>query len=98
MKFDLDGKRHRVSLPVESHRKALIILFQELEKNCIPMESIVGVGHRVVHGGDKYTTSVLINEEVIKTIRELIPIAPLHNSPNLIGIEEAINFCPEFPM
>ncbi|NLA85498.1 MAG: hypothetical protein GX854_13540, partial [Clostridiales bacterium] len=44
LKFDLDGKRHRVSLPVESHRKALIILFQELEKNCIPMESIVGVG------------------------------------------------------
>ena len=39
------------------------------------MESIVG-GHCVVHGGDKYTTSVLINEEVIKTIRELIPIAP----------------------
>ncbi|MGI6536764.1 MAG: acetate kinase [Caldicoprobacterales bacterium] len=97
LKFDLDGKRHRVSLPVESHRKALIILFQELEKNCIPMESIVGVGHRVVHGGDKYTTSVLINEEVIKTIRELIPIAPLHNSPNLIGIEEAIKLLPRIP-
>ena len=97
LKYDVNGIRHRVLIPVGSHQDALIILFKELEKNNIPMDTICGVGHRVVHGGSKYTASVRINEQVIQTIRELIPLAPLHNAPNLTGIEEAVKLLPEVP-
>ncbi len=48
---------------------------------------LLGVGHRVVHGGEAFREPVLIEEKVIETIRELIPLAPLHNPANLLGIE-----------
>ncbi len=53
------------------------------------IDEIKLVGHRVVHGGDKFTTPVVINQEVKETISSLIPLAPLHNPANLKGIEEA---------
>ena len=55
------------------------------------------MGHRVVHGGERYNASVLIDESVIQTIKELIPLAPLHNAPNLTGIEEAMKLLPKIP-
>ena len=61
------------------------------------MNSICGVGHRVVHGGDKYVNSVLIDDDVIRSIEELIPLAPLHNAPNLTGILEAVKLLPDVP-
>lgn len=97
LKYDINGSRHQQSVSVLSHKEALVLLFRELERHNISMESIIGVGHRVVHGGEKYINSVLIDEDVIRTIRELIPLAPLHNPPNLIGIEEAIRLLPEVP-
>ena len=97
LRYTLNGSRHKKPVPVESHKEALILLFKELEKHNIPLGAICGVGHRVVHGGEKYTNSVLIDEEVISTIRELIPLAPLHNPPNLIGIEEAMKLLPDVP-
>ncbi len=51
----------------------------------------------MVHGGDKYSKSVLVDDNVINAIRELIPIAPLHNPPNLTGIEEAMRLLPGVP-
>ncbi len=56
---------------------------------------IVAVGHRVVHGGSKFTATTLINEEVKNNIRELFDLAPLHNPANLTGIEIAENVFPE---
>ena len=50
------------------------------------MDEIKGVGHRVVHGGDKYADSVVITDEVIKTLEELVPLAPLHNPANITVI------------
>src|SRR5687768_17400329 len=47
------------------------------------------VGHRVVHGGDKFSDSVIIDDEVLAHIRECVPLAPLHNPANLAGIEVA---------
>jgi acetate kinase len=52
-------------------------------------EKLTAIGHRVVHGGDRYSAPVLIDDQVIATIRELIPLAPLHNPANLCGIEVA---------
>jgi acetate kinase len=50
---------------------------------------LVAVGHRVVHGGDRFADPVLIDDDVVATIRELIPLAPLHNPANLAGIDVA---------
>ena len=52
------------------------------------------VGHRTVHGGNRFTGSVLINEEVMAKMRECIPLAPLHNPPNIMGIEQAGRLLP----
>lgn len=61
------------------------------------MEEINAVGHRVVHGGEKFNSSVLISDEVIKKIEECIEIAPLHNPPNLAGIRAINELLPDVP-
>ena len=53
------------------------------------LNEIDAIGHRVVHGGDKYANSVLIDKNVIKTIEELSDLAPLHNPANVMGIKAA---------
>jgi acetate kinase len=60
-------------------------------------EQIAGVGHRVVHGGAKFTGSIPITEEVIEKIKECIPLGPLHNPPNLLGIQIAKELFPQLP-
>lgn len=59
------------------------------------LDEISAVGHRVVHGGDKFSTSVLIDEKVIAGIRECIPLGPLHNPANLMGIEACQKLMPK---
>ncbi len=61
------------------------------------LEEINAVGHRVVHGGEKFNSSVLINDEVIQKIEECIDIAPLHNPPNLAGIHAISELLPLVP-
>ncbi|WP_410507436.1 acetate kinase [Methanosarcina hadiensis] len=61
------------------------------------VSEINAVGHRVVHGGEKFTSSVLIDEEVEKAIRDTFELAPLHNPPNMMGIEAAIELMPGVP-
>jgi len=58
---------------------------------------ILGVGHRVVHGGTKYDRPVVINQQVLKDLRELIPLAPLHQPHNLAAIETICERMPEVP-
>lgn len=62
------------------------------------MDEIAAVGHRVVHGGERFSESVIIDEEVIKAIEACSDLAPLHNPPNLIGIEACKNLMPNTPM
>jgi len=61
------------------------------------MSEINAVGHRVVHGGEKFTSSVLIDDEVEKAIRDTFELAPLHNPPNMMGIEASLDVMPEIP-
>jgi acetate kinase len=61
------------------------------------MSEISAIGHRVVHGGDKFKKSVLLTDDVIKTIEDVQHLAPLHNPPNLAGIRAAKNVLPEVP-
>ncbi|WP_219511019.1 acetate/propionate family kinase [Nonomuraea ceibae] len=62
-----------------------------------PEPAPVAVGHRVVHGGTRFTSAVLIDEEVIAAVEELAPLAPLHNPINLTGIRLAREVFPEVP-
>ncbi len=75
--------------PVSDHQQALEILFSMLkESNALSsIDELDAVGHRVVHGGSDFSAPTEITKEVIKTIRSLIPLAPLHNPANLKGIE-----------
>ncbi|MEI8082402.1 MAG: acetate kinase [Actinomycetes bacterium] len=59
--------------------------------------TLVAVGHRVVHGGDRFAAPAVIDAEVIDAIRDCIPLAPLHNPANLLGIEVAMREHPEVP-
>jgi acetate kinase len=61
------------------------------------LSSIKAVGHRVVHGGDKFTKSVTIDKSALDTFRELSDLAPLHNPPNIMGIEAAQEVLPDIP-
>lgn len=61
------------------------------------LNEISAVGHRVVHGGEKFKSSVLINDEVIKAIEDVQHLAPLHNPPNLAGIRAAKEILPDVP-
>ncbi len=79
-----EGFRFILSLPAES---AVI-------KN--PAD-LLGIGHRVVHGGEAFRNPVLIDDQVVATIRELSPLAPLHNPANLLGIEAARHVFPGVP-
>lgn len=62
------------------------------------MAEISAVGHRVVHGGEKFHDSVIIDDSVIKGINDCIELAPLHNPPNIIGIEACKQIMPDVPM
>lgn len=85
----LNGEKIKKEAPILEHSKAVDILIKELFNYDIveSLDEIKGVGHRVVHGGEKYSKSVLIDDDVMNTIEELIPLAPLHNPANLMGIK-----------
>jgi len=61
------------------------------------LSDIAVIGHRVVHGGEKFSKSVVINREVLETFKELTGLAPLHNPPNIMGIEAAMELLPDIP-
>jgi acetate kinase len=61
------------------------------------LESLSAIGHRVVHGGETFQTPTRIDDDVIKAIQDMLPLAPLHNPANLTGILEARRLCPEIP-
>lgn len=84
-------EKYRIETPMETHSeaiKAVIDILLDPEKGVIAsMSEIDAVGHRVVHGGEFFTDSVIITEKVIKAIEDCVKLAPLHNPPNLIGIQ-----------
>lgn len=97
IKLEVNGEKKVIEADISSHKEGLLDVFDQFDTLGIHREDIKGVGHRVVHGGTKYNKSVLIDASVIETIEELIPIAPLHNPPNLIGIHVAIELMPHVP-
>lgn len=88
--------------PMEDHTKAIKLVLEALtdkENGVVKELSEIGaVGHRIVHGGEKFAASTLINEEVIAAITECNELAPLHNPANLIGIAACKELMPDTPM
>jgi len=82
----------------EEGLKSILALLLDKKRGVIKDASeISAVGHRVVHGGEDFFHSVLIDDEVIKTIKSYISLAPLHNPPNLAGIKAARSLLPDVP-
>jgi acetate kinase len=84
-----------------THREAIKLIIDTLLDPKIgvldDLKNISAVGHRVVHGGEKFTKSVKITPETLETFRSLFSLAPLHNPPNVLGIEAALDVLPDVP-
>ena len=85
--------------PVEDHQAGFRLIGEVMNESGAMRDSgeLDGIGHRVVHCGEKFREPTLINQEVIETIRRLIPLSRLHNPPNLLGIEVTLEAAPQVP-
>ena len=94
-----DEQEFEARQPVPDHSGAIQLmtaLFREKEI-ITHVRELAGVGHRVVHGGEAFQQPVLITPDVLEIIRELVPLAPLHNPANITGIEVVMEMVPEVP-
>lgn len=102
IKFKIaDGSKKNISLNISDHNgaiKAILDILTSVDYGCIKsFNEIDAVGHRVVHGGEKFNKSVLIDNEVIEKIKQCYSIAPLHNPVNMAGIDAITEILPNVP-
>ena len=98
----VNGKKVEIKKPAYNHKEAIEFTLEQFTnpeyKVIDSLDEINAVGHRVVHGGEKITQSVLINDDVIKKIEECTDLAPLHNPACMLGIEACKEVMPNKPM
>ena len=96
----VNGKKIKGEKPLKNHTEAVEVLIDELIKYGAveSMDEIAAVGHRVVHGGEKYADSVIIDDQVISDIESLTKFAKLHHPGNLAGIKAMKEALPNVPM
>ena len=96
----INGEKIKGAKFLKDHNAAVEVLLNELVENKAveSLDEIKGVGHRVLHGGEKYSDSVLIDDEVIQNIKDLTKLGPLHHPGNLAGIEALRAVLPNVPM
>ena len=94
-------KLMRTDLPLKDHKDAIELVLDVLrdpEHGVLrSAHEVEAVGHRVVHGGERFAASVRITAEVMKAVYDNVPLAPLHNPPNIQGIEAVTALLPEVP-
>lgn len=97
--ISVDGEKKTEVTDIPDHAVAVKMLLEKLiEFNIIKdFNEIDGVGHRVVHGGEKFSDSVVLTDEVIKDIDQLSELAPLHNPANVVGIKAFKQILPDVP-
>lgn len=103
MEYQVPGKDKVVMRKeMKKHKDAIAFVLQALVDKEIGVikstSEISGVGHRVLHGGEKFHDPALINDKVMDAIRECIPLGPLHNPANIMGIEGCAAEMPDTPM
>lgn len=98
----MDGRKEVIEEPMPNHTIAVKLVISALtdeEYGCIKsLDEIGAVGHRIVHGGENFSESVIITEETIKAIEECSDLAPLHNPANLIGVNSCREIMGDIPM
>lgn len=96
-----DGKKIKQQTNIPDHKVAIRLVVDALlspdHGALTSLDEIAAVGHRVVHGGEKFADSVIINDEVMATLRACAGLAPLHNPANIIGIEACQSLLPGVP-
>ena len=99
-RFKLNGEQIKEEIEIPNHTEAVNILLNKLiDLNIIKSyDEIKGVGHRILHGGEKYSESVIINDDVIESIKELTPLGPLHHPGEIAGIMALKEVLPNVPM
>lgn len=98
IKWTLEGKHEAQLGAGAAHDEALSFIVETILASKPELaEQLKAIGHRVVHGGEKFTQSVLIDDEVIKSIEECATLAPLHNPAHIIGIKAAQKSFPNLP-
>lgn len=88
---------HHVDQLLDDHETALATVFGLFDEHGPDLTSTIAVAHRAVHGGDKFADPTLVTDEVVDTLRELSPLAPLHNPAGISGIEAARKLLPDVP-
>ncbi len=98
---DTDGKTQESTIAqlVPDHQQGLAKIIQFLQKSAVIQQAsdLAAIGHRVVHGGEKFHQPTLIDKTILMELRKMIPLAPLHNPANLTGIQEAMKFAKNIP-
>ena len=94
-----DGNKHLKKVAIPDQETAVSILIDDLKKYHAveSLDEIVGVGHRVVNGGEYFKDSTVIDQEKLQKIRDLSDFAPLHNPAEARGIEAFMNVLPDVP-
>jgi acetate kinase len=97
--ISVNGEKNKEITDIPNHEVAVKILLDKLTSLGIiqSLDEIEGIGHRVVHGGEEFSDSVMITEEVLRKIEELSELAPLHNPANLTGIRAFQQVLPNVP-
>ena len=97
-----DGDKVTTKVPMPDHTEAVKYVIEKLTDPEVgvvkSLDEIGAVGHRIVHGGEKFASSVVIDDEVLKAVEECNDLAPLHNPANLIGINSCKKIMPGVPM
>ena len=87
----VNGEKIKLENPVKDHQEALKFVMEQLLNNeygvIKSLDEIDSIGHRIVHGGEKFNKSVLINDEVLNAIEECVDLAPLHNPAGILGVK-----------
>ncbi|MCB5908346.1 acetate kinase [Streptomyces pinistramenti] len=93
------GEVREAEGPIADHESALKAVADELSADGLGLDSpeLAAIGHRVVHGGLKFTVPTVIDDAVLKEIERLVPVAPLHNPANITGIRTAQQLRPDLP-
>lgn len=98
IKFESEKGKTKLDYVMREHTdaiKGLIELLLSEEYGCIKnMSEIDAIGHRMVHGGEKFTKSVVVDEPLMKVLEDMIPLAPLHNPANIVGIRACMEAMP----
>ncbi len=101
MQYEVDGENRREQQEVVNHKQGMRLILDNLvsaeSKSLQDLSEIAAVGHRVVHGGEAFTGSALINDNVLQSIERCADLAPLHNPANLVGIRVAMHALPDVP-